>query len=66
MGQPIAEASGSLNARGVFQRRGSRLRSSSLATSGRERRHSIQRMLLPPDRLPHFQVDLPASYSVAC
>src|SRR5207245_9748535 len=35
-----------------------------MAASGREHRHSICRILLPPDRLRHFQVDLSASNSV--
>src|ERR1017187_3276385 len=34
-----------------------------MASSGRGRRHDIFRILLPPDRLPHFPVDLPASNS---
>jgi|ERR1700736_2228668 hypothetical protein len=34
-----------------------------MAASGREHRHSICRIQLLPDRLPHFQVDLSASNS---
>src|SRR5271157_694887 len=34
-----------------------------MAASWRQHRHSNSRILLPPDRLPHFQVDLFASNS---
>src|SRR5271167_1073186 len=34
-----------------------------MAASGREHRHSICRIQLSPDRLPHFQVDLSATNS---
>src|SRR5271157_5316950 len=34
-----------------------------MAASGSEHRHSVCRIQLPPDRLPHFQVDLSASHS---
>jgi hypothetical protein len=39
------------------------LEASSIAASRREHRHRISRILLPPDRLPDFQVDLFASNS---
>ena len=52
-----------LFARGVRQSRGTHLGGPSMATGWRRRRHGISRTLLLPDRIPHFQVDLPASNS---
>jgi hypothetical protein len=59
----LTAAFSELFARGVLRPRGAHLRGSSIATSGREPRHSVRRILLPPDRLPHFQGDLPAASS---